>query len=146
MREGAARLQGLATCGHCGRRLHTHYTGRSAAPGYHCSGKDLVEGRGVYCLNIGGTQIDEAVTTAFLAALTPAAVDAALAAAQQLDADDATALTWWGGIEAGHYRPPPDPKLTRTQNRARDVLVAFGDSPDEAYRRLAMAKRVADTP
>ena len=43
VREGTALLQGLATCGHCGRRLHTHYSGRHAAPGYHCSGKDLVE-------------------------------------------------------------------------------------------------------
>src|SRR5437016_3378602 len=68
VREGAALLQGLATCGHCGRRLHTHYRGRHAAPGYHCSGKDLVNGRGVYCLTVGGVQIDEAVTTAFLAA------------------------------------------------------------------------------
>src|ERR1700676_2678849 len=30
VREGAALLQGLATCGKCGRRLHTHYTGRTA--------------------------------------------------------------------------------------------------------------------
>jgi DNA invertase Pin-like site-specific DNA recombinase len=59
VREGAALLQGLATCGHCGRRLHTHYRGRNAAPGYHCSGKDLVQGRGVYCLNVGGIQIDQ---------------------------------------------------------------------------------------
>ena len=29
VREGAALLQGLATCGKCGRRLHTHYTGRT---------------------------------------------------------------------------------------------------------------------
>ena len=29
----------------------------------------LVEGRGRYCLNIGGVQIDEAVTRAFIAAL-----------------------------------------------------------------------------
>ena len=47
VREGAALLQGLATCGKCGRRLHTHYTGRTASPGYHCSGKDIVEGRGM---------------------------------------------------------------------------------------------------
>ncbi|MGC1647684.1 MAG: recombinase family protein [Candidatus Sulfotelmatobacter sp.] len=51
VREGAALLQGLATCGKCGRRLHTHYTGRNAAPGYHCAGKDIVSGRGVYCLS-----------------------------------------------------------------------------------------------
>ena len=55
VREGCALLQGLAVCGHCGRRLHTHYRGRNSTPGYHCAGKDLVNGRGVYCLNVGGT-------------------------------------------------------------------------------------------
>jgi DNA invertase Pin-like site-specific DNA recombinase len=64
VREGGALLQGLASCGHCGRRLHTHYRGRNSTPGYHCSGKTLVEGRGVYCLNVGGVQIDDAVTNA----------------------------------------------------------------------------------
>ena len=59
VREGAALLQGLATCGKCGRRLHTHYRGRNSSPGYHCSGKDIVQGRGVYCLNVGGVQIDQ---------------------------------------------------------------------------------------
>ena len=66
VREGAALLQGLATCGKCGRRLHTHYRGRNSSPGYHCSGKDIVQGRGVYCLNVGGVQIDQAVVEAFL--------------------------------------------------------------------------------
>jgi DNA invertase Pin-like site-specific DNA recombinase len=75
VREGAALLQGLATCGKCGRRLHTHYTGRNASPGYHCAGKDIVSGRGVYCLNVGGVQIDQAVVDAFLKALTPAALE-----------------------------------------------------------------------
>ena len=58
MREGAALLQGLAVCGQCGRRLHTHYRGRNGAPGYHCAGKTVVNGRGLYCLNVGGVQID----------------------------------------------------------------------------------------
>ena len=43
VREGGALLQGLARCGHCGRRLHTHYRGRNVSPGYHCPGKVLVE-------------------------------------------------------------------------------------------------------
>jgi hypothetical protein len=76
VREGCALLQGIASCGHCGRRLHVHYTGKNSAPGYHCSGKDLVEGRGVYCLNVGGVSIDAAVANAFLGAITPAAADA----------------------------------------------------------------------
>ncbi|HEX5579283.1 MAG TPA: recombinase family protein, partial [Candidatus Limnocylindria bacterium] len=42
VREGAALLQGIATCGHCGRRLRTHYRGTRMAPGYHCAGKHIV--------------------------------------------------------------------------------------------------------
>src|SRR5260370_13262499 len=92
VREGSALLQSLASCGHCGRRLHTHYRGRSSAPGYHCPGKILVEGRGVYCLNMGGIQIDEAVTRAFIAALEPANLAATLAAAERLAPDPETSL------------------------------------------------------
>jgi hypothetical protein len=62
VREGSALLQGVVTCGHCGRRLHVHYRGRNSTPGYHCAGKDLVNGRGVYCLNVGGMVIEQAVT------------------------------------------------------------------------------------
>ena len=39
VREGSALLQGIATCGHCGRRLHVHYRGRNSTPGYHCAAK-----------------------------------------------------------------------------------------------------------
>jgi DNA invertase Pin-like site-specific DNA recombinase len=95
VREGGALLQGLASCGHCGRRLHTHYRGRSSTPGYHCSGKTLVEGRGVFCLNVGGVQIDDAVTKAFIAALEPAKLAAAVAAAERLEADREAALKPW---------------------------------------------------
>ena len=79
VREGSALLQGIATCGHCGRRLRTHYRGRNSTPGYHCAGKDIVDGRGVYCLNIGGLAIEQAVANAFLDAVTPAAVEATIA-------------------------------------------------------------------
>jgi DNA invertase Pin-like site-specific DNA recombinase len=78
VREGSALLQGLVTCGHCGRRLHVHYRGRNSTPGYHCAGKDLVNGRGVYCLNVGGMVIEQAVANAFLEAVTPAAVEATM--------------------------------------------------------------------
>ena len=95
VREGSALLQGLASCGHCGRRLQTHYTGRNSAPGYHCPGKVLVEGRGSHCLSIGGVQIDEAVAAAFIAALEPARLAATLAAAERLEVDREGALQHW---------------------------------------------------
>ena len=95
LREGSALLQGLATCGHCGRRLHTHYRGRNSTPGYHCAGKDIVNGRGVYCFNVGGLAIDRAVANAFLAAVTPAAVEATLLTVQQLQSHHDAALAQW---------------------------------------------------
>jgi DNA invertase Pin-like site-specific DNA recombinase/uncharacterized protein YndB with AHSA1/START domain len=95
VREGAALLQGIATCGHCGRRLHTHYRGRNSTPGYHCAGKDLVEGRGVYCLNVGGLAIELAVANAFLEAVTPAAVEAMRLTVEQLQTNHDAALSQW---------------------------------------------------
>lgn len=95
LREGTALLQGLATCGHCARKLRTHYRGQQQAPGYHCANKSVVGGRGVYCLNVGGVQIDEAVAKAFLAAIAPAGLSAAVLAAEQLQADHDGALAQW---------------------------------------------------
>jgi len=92
VREGTALLQGIAACGGCGRRLKVHYTGRSSTPGYHCAGKTIVNGRGEYCLNVGGCQIDAAVTAAFLAALAPAGLEASLKATEQLEADHETTV------------------------------------------------------
>ena len=104
VREGSALLQGLAYCGHCGRRLRTHYHGRNSSPGYHCAGERLVEGRGSYCLNIGGVQIDDAVARAFLAALEPAKIKATLAAAEQIEMDRESALKHWRlGVERASY-------------------------------------------
>ena len=126
VREGAALLQGLATCGKCGRRLHTHYRGRNATPGYHCSGKDIVQGRGVYCLNVGGVQIDQAVVDAFLKAVTPAALEATQLAVQQLEADHDAALAQWRlAVERARYEAERAERQYRTvepENR----LVARG--------------------
>ena len=126
LREGAALLQGLAVCGHCGRKLHTHYRGRLQAPGYHCSNKGIVNGRGVYCLNVGGMQIDAAVTQAFLSAIAPAGLHAVVQAAEQLQADHDGALAQWHlAVERTEY------DAQRAERRYRSVdpenrLVARG--------------------
>src|SRR6266496_3807701 len=88
VREGCALLQGLATCGECGRKLAVYYEGKhKATPGYYCTGTGkLVEGRGTRHLRVGGIAIDAAVADAFLAALQPDALHACLAAAEQLEA------------------------------------------------------------
>ena len=126
VREGAALLQGIASCGHCGRKLHTHYPGRNASPGYFCAGKNIVNGRGVYCLNIGGVQIDQAVAQALLEALKPAAFEATLKATQQLESDHDAALAQWRlAVERTRYEAERAERAYRAvdpQNR----LVARG--------------------
>jgi DNA invertase Pin-like site-specific DNA recombinase len=141
VREGSALLQGLVTCGHCGRRLHVHYRGRNSAPGYHCAGKDLVNGRGVYCLNVGGTLIEQAVANAFLEAITPAAIEAARLSVEQLQSNHDAALSQWRlEVERTRYEAEraerryrtvePENRLvargleTEWENRLRDLAAA----------------------
>jgi hypothetical protein len=95
LREGSALLQGIASCGNCGRRLRIYYTGRNSTPGYYCAGKDVVNGRGLYCLNVGGLGIDQAVARTFLDAITPAALEASLLAIEQLQCNRDAALAQW---------------------------------------------------
>jgi DNA invertase Pin-like site-specific DNA recombinase len=95
VREGAALLQGLATCGRCGRRLKVYYEGKHSSPGYHCPGNIVVNGRGSYCLRVGAGWIDETVTQTFLDTVTPAGIEAALAAEATLDAEHDQALAQW---------------------------------------------------
>jgi DNA invertase Pin-like site-specific DNA recombinase len=87
VREGSALLQGLATCGSCGRKLAVFYRGPAkTTQNYYCQGADnIVDGRGSRHMNTGGQAIDAAVAAAFLAALQPAALDACLQAARQLE-------------------------------------------------------------
>jgi DNA invertase Pin-like site-specific DNA recombinase len=126
VREGSALLQGIVTCGHCGRRLMTHYRGRNSTPGYHCAGKDLVNGRGVYCLNIGGLAIEQVVSSAFLEAITPATIEAVQLSVGQLQANHDAALSQWRlEVERARY------EAERAERRYRTVepenrLVARG--------------------
>lgn len=103
----SALLQGIAVCGHCGRKLAVFYQGRTkSTPGYYCTGTgQLVEGRGVRHLRVGGVGIDAAVTGAFLAALAPAGLQACLTAAEQLETGVDTALTQWRReVERARYQ------------------------------------------
>src|SRR5450755_305443 len=86
VREGCALLQGLATCGTCGRKLAVYYDGRHRnTPGYYCTGTGhLIDGKNLRHLRIGGVGIDAAVGQAFLAAMAGDAVTACLAAAREL--------------------------------------------------------------
>ncbi|MCA1697803.1 MAG: recombinase family protein, partial [Actinobacteria bacterium] len=146
VREGAALLQGIAVCGRCARKLKVHYQGRRGhqSPAYHCPGSVLVEGRGEWCLRVGGTQIDEAVAGALLAALTPAGVKAAIVAAESLEHDHDAALAQWRlQVERARY------EAERAERRYRQVepehrLVACGLERDWEQALAALAAAEAE--
>jgi hypothetical protein len=144
VREGCALLQGLATCGTCGRKLAIFYTGPAkCVPNYYCQGSaELVDGRGARHMSIGGQAIDAAVAGVFLAALAPAALQACLAAAAQLeDGHDAALAQHRRQVEQARYH------ASRAERRYRAVdpdnrLVARGLETEweQALRDLAGAE------
>jgi DNA invertase Pin-like site-specific DNA recombinase len=116
IREGMALLQGLATCGRCGRRLHVYYQGKNGTPGYYCGNNNIVNGRGERCLQVGGLRIDRAVAHAFLDAVTPAGMEAALRAEQQCEIEyQATIQQWQRQVERAEY------EAQRAERRYRSV-------------------------
>jgi DNA invertase Pin-like site-specific DNA recombinase len=145
VREGCALLQGLATCGTCGRKLAVYYDGEhKATPGYYCTGTgQLVEGRGTRHLRVGGVAIDTAVTEAFLAALQPAALQACLEAARQLeeghDAALAQARYHAARAERRYQAVDPDNRLVARglENAWEKALTELAAAEAELARRQA---------
>ena len=116
VREGAALLQGIATCASCGRRLNVYYQGRNATPGYYCPSSNIANGRGQWCMRVGGARIDKAVSAAFLEAVAPAGVQAALQAEELIEAEYDGALAQWRlQVEQARYQ------AERAERRYRSV-------------------------
>ena len=80
VRRGDALLAGLLRCGHCGRRLHVHYSGsKGYCVRYGCRGAHLNHGTKP-CISFGGLRVDAAVADEALRLLSPLGIEAALAA------------------------------------------------------------------
>jgi excisionase family DNA binding protein len=104
-REGAALLQGLVLCGHCGRRMSLSYGGstRARVYQYRCSRARAQHG-GSDCQVIGGKRIDQTVVEVFLEATTPCAADAARLANEEAHREsEALRLYWAHQIERVQY-------------------------------------------
>ena len=144
MREGAALLQGLATCGQCGRRLRVYYQGKNSTSGYHCPGHTLANGRAYYCMRVGGRRIDDAVAKIFLDAIAPAGIEAALLPEANLEADHDAALKQWRvQVERARYeadRAERQFKAVEPENR----LVARGLETEWEKRLRDLANAEAE--
>jgi hypothetical protein len=116
VREGSALLQGLATCGRCGRHLLVYYHGKNSTPGYYCPSGRALNGRGTWCMRVGGVRVDRAVVETFLDAIAPAGLEAAIAAQDFGEAQDQAALKQFGlQVERARY------EAERAERRFRSV-------------------------
>ncbi len=81
-REGSALCQGIIACGSCGKPMRTNYHS-GQRPAYECSSRaDRLTTP--TCRSVAAATVDDAVSARLLAALTPAEVALALAAADQV--------------------------------------------------------------
>lgn len=120
-REGRALLQGLVRCGRCGRRMNVSYGGSrpiksaNSTLQYRCGAARRSQGQ-TDCQIIGGKQIDRVVEQAFLEATSPAGIEAALLAEQQIQQDNENVEQYWKfAIEKAQY------EAQRAQRQYNDV-------------------------
>jgi DNA invertase Pin-like site-specific DNA recombinase len=94
-RQGPALLSGLLYCGRCGRRMRVCYPGSRSALAYSCSQAET-EYAEPRCQHLsGGAVLDGWVAEQVLAAVQPAALEASLAAAVDIEQERGNLLRHW---------------------------------------------------
>jgi DNA invertase Pin-like site-specific DNA recombinase len=93
-REGAALLKGLIRCGHCGQRMMVHYARPANRYAYVC-GRAVADYAEPLCQSLSGPGLDELVAQHLLAAVEPAALEASMAAVEDVERERAELQQHW---------------------------------------------------
>jgi len=93
-RAGSALLSGLVICGQCGLRMMASYNNDGHAARYSCSGMHSSY-NDPFCQSLAAAPVDQQVTRLVLEALEPAAIEASLAVATDLEAEGAALERQW---------------------------------------------------
>lgn len=96
-RKGKALLQGIVYCGRCGEKMTGfHYsTKEKRSPGYGCVYDYQRKGSSSTCQMMSSAGIDEAVANEFLNVVSPAKIDIALQALEELETNHQEARRQW---------------------------------------------------
>jgi len=154
-REGPALLQGLVICGVCGKRMTVRYHVRKgrAVPSYVCQ-REGIEQAASPCQRIPGAGVDRAIGEMLVEAVTPLALEVALAISEELNqrAEEADRLRL-GQVERARYEAElarrrymqvdPDNRLVADVLEAdwNQKLRALSEAQEE-YERQRKADRV----
>ena len=93
-RAGSALLSGLITCGRCGMRMTAQYNNNGHAARYVCNTMNSEYGE-PFCQSLTAGPLDAQVARLVLQALEPAALEASLALAANLEAERAALDSHW---------------------------------------------------
>lgn len=154
-REGPALLQGLVMCGVCGKRMTVRYHVRNGrvVPSYVCQ-REGIEQAASPCQRIPGAGVDRAIGEMLVEAVTPLALEVALAISEELNrrAEEADRLRL-GQVERARYEAElarrrymqvdPDNRLVADVLEAdwNQKLRALSEAQEE-YERQRKADRV----
>jgi DNA invertase Pin-like site-specific DNA recombinase len=102
-RQGPSLLAGLLICGRCGRRMRVSYPGAASTLHYDCS-RGVSDYAEPLCQTIGGGVLDTFVAGQVLAAVEPAALEASLAAIEDVERErQRLDGLWRQRLERAHY-------------------------------------------
>jgi DNA invertase Pin-like site-specific DNA recombinase len=146
-RSGSALLSGVVTCGRCGMRMTAHYNNNGHKARYVCVAMKSNYGE-PSCQSLAAAPVDALMTRLVLQALEPAALEASLALATDLEAERATLdLRWQQRLERAAYevdRARRQYNACEPENRlvARSLERAWEETLAEQARLEADYERV----
>ncbi len=143
-RKGRALLQGIVYCGRCGARMSVLYysTKETRSASYGCS-HDYHRHGGATCQCMSAKGVDQTLTQLFLSAVTPAKVEIALRAYEELELDrQETQKQWALQLQRADY----EVELARRRYEAAEpenrlVAAELEATWEEALRRREQMQR-----
>ena len=146
-RRGHALLQGIATCGRCGRRMSLRYTGPKGDYPVYCCRADRDQGAAPLCQEVRALPVDAFVARTLLEALAPDRIAIAVAAVGQLQEEARQLDKQWGlrreraRYEAERARrqydavEPENRLVARSLERAWEEKLRAVEAIEQAYER-----------
>jgi DNA invertase Pin-like site-specific DNA recombinase len=157
VRAGSALLSGLLICGRCGLRMNAQYNNNGHTGRYSCMHMKTTYGE-PSCQSLTAAPLDALVTSLVLQALQPAALEASIALAKDLEAERA-ALDhhWQQRLERARYHverarrqyeavEPENRLVCRTLERAWEEALAEQARLESEYDRFRRERTQAPSP
>lgn len=147
-RTTVSLLAGLVVCGHCGRRMLTHY---SRTLRYSCQRRALDYAEPL-CQSFGGASLEELVSQQVLEAVTPASLELSCHAAEECERQRAELDDQWklrlerarqDAARASRQYDAVEPEnrlVARTLERRWEEAMQFQRSLEEEYDRFQQEK------